>query len=748
MNNEHAIFEIEFPKNVFNKPLIREALRNVAFVSADVVVHIKFQAPLNYQGIFWLCYMPSTDLVNAEHFSRRYHMRSITSFPGVKINLCCSEREAKLTIPFMSEYQQYTKKSMLEDINYARLCLYALTPIRYKESGIKVPYIVQAQLANVVLKGKSSELEDLTLSDITYVAETGEEEKVTNGKPVSIVSQVASGVSAFANAVPALSSLAKPISWVAEAAVGVASLFGFSRPQTMTSITPYINAPLRNYNHLTGIDYSVALANYPNNQIDPTVVKFTEEDEMAVAHLAKIPYVDHTFNWAADQADGTVLANIAVHPNCPANAAYYPYKEEEANYYYKVQYPAPIGAVASKVGFWRGNMRINIQFAKVPAQHSGRLLVQYFPFLDWDGNDPVEKAAPTETVESDVIELANIDHDGHTSCFTTLVPNKWLYTTIADDKIKSEDEMKVDKKKNLGIGVCGGFVRISVFNKLVASSTVAQSIDAVVWVSWPDLELAGACIGSKFVRLSKPSDEVELVAETMGAGSTHKLTTQDEHRYPARDESSQVTTMGEPNLVSLRALSRRPTITNKHFYALADGQTIYTSKDRYHNDVDLLYNDQRESIVDFVATFYLFTHGSFRYKFIYTSKQVTHKFAYAVLIPYFHSDDYDKDSTDIEGYFIKKMELGYNTHIQDISLNPVVEVSLPYYTPSENNILRTANVLEGKTSYDRKFFTKPYVRVHPDPDRVLIATGDDCTFNFLMGTPPVTYNSIDFSKIE
>nr|APG78049.1 hypothetical protein 2 [Wenzhou shrimp virus 6] len=169
------------------------------------------------------------------------------------------------------------------------------------------------------------------------------------------------------------------------------------------------------------------------------------------------------------------------------------------------------------------------------------------------------------------------------------------------------------------------------------------------------------------------------------------------------DSSNLTSTMGE-TVVSLRALTRRFTKTD----------TFSSTWDGYPMRGVGFFADQQQSLAAIISFLYRFQRGSWRYKFIATEGNL-------VAI--------SGQRTSTGGPLD---QLGA-MHIQDVRLNPIVEVSKPFYSPTDLVGLST-------NSFDRSGVHLSSVGNSTAAGIVYEATGDDHSFHFLVGAPVVFLN--------
>ncbi|APG76898.1 hypothetical protein 2 [Beihai picorna-like virus 90] len=512
--------------------LMRDRLSAIAYIKADIDAELRVQATPFVQGALYMWYSPMEDAIDPwrQHLSE--HLRSITSYPGVELNLQHPTRAVTLHIPYTAEDQMVPTQS---NNHFGRLNLSVLSQL----AGIDSP---KASFS-IVLKLKNIELYGMVPTDLSrqgdgempgfravhehlelerpgsviregvhfmvdgkrskhtqrkhqFVVE-GEDEKASSK---GIISSVADSVGSVANVlsnVPVIGEIAKPVSWIAGAVSGVASLFGFSKVMDMEKNAVYTNLPARGFTNLEGIDQSVNLSALPNNMVSSTL-SFTSKDEMSIPYIFKRPFMAGHARWSTSDDTETVIAQL---PIAPAPTQFRASGSGNVPYFLP-----PSGVVASMFKWWRGCPVFQIKFAKTQF-HQGRLLVQYTPAVAPAGNHPINE------VYTVIVDLSTVDHHGVKVDFTSVMPNKWLPT----DPWQSPSS---------------GSMTISVLNPLVAADTVADFVDIYAWMHWENMELAEPGSALRVHALANNPPDTVVTAHEIELEEGATTVTIPSHSYP------------------------------------------------------------------------------------------------------------------------------------------------------------------------------------------------------------------------
>jgi len=467
------LFTYTFPKKLLDKSeFLKNKLANIAYFRADIEITLKVQATPFSQGALWLFQTPYANQTTQSRRTLNEHLRSLTSFPGVELNLQSIDRSVTMHVPYTCEYQVVDPA---RNIEIASVDCAVLLPLKADSAAAKATYTTFARFVNVKLYGHAPTVYGepqrsaiLTQSgynrqyDRTIYTEAGEDQAASKK---GLISGVSSTIGKVAGAIggmgiPTISAIAKPLGWVANAVAGVASMFGFSKPHNLNAVVTYSNLPGRAYTNLEGLDNSVVLGASAENGINATTTTFDTKDEMAISYLASRPYVFNSYTWKKTDLTGKILVSM---PISPCNYTSY----GKTRFKEKCIFGAPISFAAAMFRWWRGRPKVKFDFAKTQF-HQGRLLAQYIPYGHIN--------APTEEVLSWIIDLSQVDSDGFEVDLPLITRNKWLATFDPSEEGYSPE-------------ACGGCFVVSVLNEMISATTVSNEVDFNLWMTWHDFEV-------------------------------------------------------------------------------------------------------------------------------------------------------------------------------------------------------------------------------------------------------------------
>ncbi|APG76918.1 hypothetical protein 2 [Beihai mantis shrimp virus 4] len=450
--------QVNLPDDVVrNSAFMANKAANIAYMRGNYCVTLRVQGTPFLQGVLWLWNKPNAQRTSTLRRSLTEHLRSITSFEGVRLNMQSVDRVVSLNVPFTSEFQVFNPRDV-NTLNEIRVSV--LSGLTGQKDMEKASYALTAKLTEVHFYGHAPS----TTSQLPEV-EGDDGSASERGIVSSVADTVASISSSVAGmGVPVLSSIAKPVSWVSKVVGNVASMFGFSKDRDMTKVTAFENLPAKGFTHGIGFDYGVPLSLFPDNAIDPTIAVPTDEDEMSIEYIARRPYMLDRYKIQGGDTPsptGTIIMDL---PISPTNFATYGKVMNE----YRTIFGAPINLTAALAAWWRGILKLRLTFAKTQ-YHQCRLLVQYLPYSSG--------VQPLENVLSEIIDISKIGEEGVEISFPTIFRNKWLRTY--DPAMQGFTE-----------GCAAGRIVVSVLNELISAETVADHITMMPWITWENFELA------------------------------------------------------------------------------------------------------------------------------------------------------------------------------------------------------------------------------------------------------------------
>lgn len=185
-------------------------------------------------------------------------------------------------------------------------------------------------------------------------------------RPAGIVAKAAGALSN----IPGIGMYARATQMAANAASGIASMFGYSRPVTLADIEPYKPTYLGNMCNTNVPDTSQKLTLDAKQEltVDPRVMGLGSTDEMTIKSIAQRESFLTQFGWAVADSAETLLWNSEVSPVL---------WNELTGTNDELHMPACCFA-ALPFKRWRGSMKFRFQIV-ASSFHKGRLKITYDP---------------------------------------------------------------------------------------------------------------------------------------------------------------------------------------------------------------------------------------------------------------------------------------------------------------------------------------------------------------------------------
>jgi hypothetical protein len=338
-------------------------------------------------------------------------------------------------------------------------------------SALKISDLTQPEKFRVAYNDINTSLDSLTdserlrllekLSKPAYVAQ-GESRTKTSSGIISSTLDSVSAVAATASSLPLVGRYFQPIEWISRAASQVAGYFGFNKPNSLDSVSRFMQYPASGYTNAEGLDTSVSLSTMPDNSLSSKADLFgSNVDEMDIEFICNHSQFIQSSEWKTTTAAEATLLEFPISPGYCTNAdSIVPLPNFFA--------PTNMAYVASMFRYWRGDIRIKVQAVKT-AYHSGRLRLSYIPGGVIGGTYALDDAYSwyLDLKTSSEVEF-EIPYNNHVPYKNTI-----LHTNAA-----------IDQKYSTGI------FRISIVNSLVAPDTVAKTVSINIWLAGSNMSFA------------------------------------------------------------------------------------------------------------------------------------------------------------------------------------------------------------------------------------------------------------------
>lgn len=453
-----AIFAYDIEGLLFGGSAVKmwaNKLSGYRLMRGTAVFRIVLNAQPFQAGRLILSFLPQMGNFNAYSTTfntmHNANVTTITQQPNVEVDI--KDGVAEIEVPYVAPSNWLAREN---GFAFGRISCYVLSPLR-SSSATSLDVAVYAYFKEFEVTAPQFGPE----MNAPLQKKSAAERKRT--RKTGVVSNFLDAVAKpfdLLRGVPVIGSNAGLISDATLQVSKVFSMFGWSRPIDMTPPCALRLQPnYQNFNY-NGQNMSDVLALDAASQVAP-MDNFGGSgiDEMSFNYLKTIPALYTEFDVSTSQASGDVAFTTLVAPPF--------FKRDVAttgtgSYLYNVSYAPPFVYLSRYFNYWRGGIVITLKFVKTQF-HSGRYEVVFTPSHVASG---VSSTVENPYLLREVIDITTDDTFSFILPYYSEVP--WQTTGW---RSQTADE------------VVGGRLRINVLNKLVAASTVASTVNVLVYAS-------------------------------------------------------------------------------------------------------------------------------------------------------------------------------------------------------------------------------------------------------------------------
>jgi len=371
-----------FDAIALNNVLKNKLIGNFSF-RATTVVTLQVNANRFQAGRYILAYLPTggATLNTPEFFDllrmKRFSATQVTQLPHVELDLA-TDTQVQLRIPYCcymtsTPVPKYGIASFVG--NPGCIFIYPYMSLLSGSSINTANYVAWIHYEDVELFGNMApqmgDIKEGNVRKLVSGVKSALDMEIFKPGPVEKAAMKVNGYASAANSVPLLSPFAGPIAWVTDAIAGVASIFGWSRPN---DIEPVTRIMLR-YNHNMSVsnekDTTEILAqDIANNVGILPGYGATDEDQMSINFIKKQYAFYKVYNWTEAN---TVGDNLFILPLEPGQ-----FQTQTADGVASVQSAVPVAFLSYLYQYYRGGLKFKIKIVKTEF-HSGRLVFGFFP---------------------------------------------------------------------------------------------------------------------------------------------------------------------------------------------------------------------------------------------------------------------------------------------------------------------------------------------------------------------------------
>lgn len=401
---------VRLPRNWLNNAMIREKLSGFRYLKCDFKVRVQVNA-MPFQAGRLLMYFDPMYSQNTLNPSSISHFGGVTGYPHVELDLM-NETSMEITIPYNNLLTHFDLVRGLGGSGSASVVVYSsLTGEASSTADVSVwmwAENIDLQLPTGMPLAPGNPADNAQSGEEDN-AQIGGDEKKRPGN-VETISRFVGSVARQLGDIPLLSAITAPISAVSDAVAGVASIFGWSKPQDPEFPTKVEIGYAKYFTNFNGDVKAKVMALDARNQVEiPSYVSHTNEDEMSLSYLVqKFTYLGR-FAWSTTDLSDDIVFNVPNVPDyCVRNAVVWPVGTYNIQYHFNTM----LSYLSGMFAFWRGSLRYKFKVVKSPF-HTGRLRVDLVPGYTGVGDYVREK------VYSQIIDIRE------TNEFEIEVPYKW-----------------------------------------------------------------------------------------------------------------------------------------------------------------------------------------------------------------------------------------------------------------------------------------------------------------------------------
>lgn len=378
-----------------------------------------------------------------------------TQHPSVELD--CRDTSAEIELPWVGP-TPWSRVDLSTTVDWGTIYVDVLSPLLTGTSGstnVEVQLflsIKDAEFAAPIVpqSGDATSVKRMSRRKQKLSTDT-ESEALSEGKPISTALKLAARCAEVASGIPLLSSIAAPAAWVLNASAGLASSFGWSKPNLTNAPNFVVLRPFHNFGNSSGTSQAEPLA----ITADPMVSILpgfggTDLDEMSWNYIKSIPAFVERFSFTTSNAVGDTVYTKAVGPNKLYNS--YSNGLASPNTAVYRTFP-PFSYVANVFAKFRGGIKIILKFVKTD-YHSGRLLITWSP--RYNGLAVTPSVATSAYSMRTIVDLREVTEVEMTLPY--MLDSAW-------------QQFDLDM----------GTLTIKVLNLLQAPATVGASVDTLVY---------------------------------------------------------------------------------------------------------------------------------------------------------------------------------------------------------------------------------------------------------------------------
>jgi hypothetical protein len=448
---------------LLTNPMFVDKLKGYNLIRATINYRIQLNCNPFQQGRLLAHFLPFEDsMEDAYTAMHNYDMTTKTQQPSIELD--CRESGAILSIPYLAPTTHFELHAgHCPSFERGRLHISVLSPLKTGVTGTAdVEVAVWTYFTDVELRGP------IVPQSSTGGRRSGrsrlapEKEVMSETRIVSKGLSMASSIAKDFTAIPAIADFAGPAAWVLGVASGIASAFGYSKPDVDLVPTPMSNQYDKYMATSDGASPAIPLAALSTNSLSLENYSYGPDDEMSTAFLYGTPALVDTFEFTGSDLHNAVIYSRLISPTHLVTET----PTTVGTNSQTITTAPPMGYLANKFKYWRGSIRLRLSLVRTEMQ-SGRIQVSFTPLSAASTTLPDVK-----TGSYAIRQIIDITGDIDTELVIPfMMPVHYLV-----------------------VGQAMGTLEVRVVNQLRAPETAYDGVDVLVFASGgPDFELAVPC---------------------------------------------------------------------------------------------------------------------------------------------------------------------------------------------------------------------------------------------------------------
>jgi hypothetical protein len=370
-------------------------------------------------------------------------------------------------------------------------------------------------------------------------------------KPASAIAKAADALSM----IPVIAPYAKATSLVSTRIGDIAKIFGYSRPQVLDDVRPFVPRVAGNLANSDAPEALVKLSLDSKNElsIDTRVMGLGGEDELTVNSICQRWSFWRQFDWPETATTDTMLSSMMVWPNYGQTLTSAPVTEI---------HPTALAFGAAPFEAWQGT--IKFRFNVVCSEyHRGRIRIVYNPVTSPSGAIPFNQTYSTVV---DISENRDFEYEVKWADIRAWGFNAGTSNIVTNPGYDDVNPVLAGGQYD------NGSISVYVVNELATPSTTAADVKIQVWVAAGD-DFAVAVPTTKNLSLMSyhaqqaeiaPSEALASAEDTSNSPGCVAEVTSFAPGMSIKEDNQYLVYQGE-RIVSLRELLRRYNYHNCYF---------------------------------------------------------------------------------------------------------------------------------------------------------------------------------------